>query len=151
MLLFTKQTTPFPYLHISHLKNATVWNLAAWNSPIVELISMVLFICVLRTVPLPICNSFIFSTQLFSLVFHYSLIFESLGQYHPFSRSIFGMQIMIFFWLQSKGNYFEHHCASSERRHGKELHHHLMAGILSLTQTAGMRVLTWRIIVGITE
>jgi hypothetical protein len=53
--------------------------------------------------------------------------------------------------LQSKGNDFEHHCTSSERRHEEELHHHLMAGILSLTQTVGMRVLTWRIIAGIME
>ena len=37
-----------------------------------------------------------------------------------------------------------------KKKHGEECYHHLMAGILSLTQMAGMRVLTWRIITGIT-
>jgi hypothetical protein len=55
-----------------------------------------------------VCN---FAAQPFPLVSHYSLIFESLGQYHPFSRWIFRLQITVFL-LRSKENNFEHHCAS---------------------------------------
>jgi len=105
----------------------------------IRLSSMVLFICVLNSTlsrlklfpflytTLLVCNSFLFSAQLFRLVFMIPL-------------PDFGAVDHVFFpaSIQRRQQHLCLLCASSKMTWKGRPHHHLMAEILSLTQMAGM-------------
>jgi len=93
----------------------------------IRLCSMVLFIYVLNSTP-PHLQFFLFSTQLFTLV---SMILSP--DFWSCKSCFFSASI------QRRQHLLCLLCASCKLTWREEPHHHLMAGILSLTQMVGMR------------